>query len=135
MKSLLVSVLGCVLLAGCQSALTEEEIRNATLYFPPRVKYLEKPRFGFSSAERKHALLEYRDHGADTLFELIIDNRGKVKRARLVQTNARKEYHSFMESHAHSFSFSEDPGTELYRTFYFPMDYDVQAEFEWLDGP
>ena len=126
---LLISVLS--LATSCASAVSEDVLR-AKLYFPPEVKYVEEPSFSFSSAERKKALLEYRDHGADTLFELIIDAEGKVVRSRLIRTNVDPVYHQDLEDHAAHFEFTSDADGSMYRAFYYPVDYRHRTTFEWL---
>jgi hypothetical protein len=120
------------LATSCEAPVTAEELERATLYFPPQFKYVEEPRFCFTRAERERALKEYKQVGADTLFEVIIDNEGTVKKVRLLRTHVRKDYHDFMLEHARWFLFTEDPGSEMYRAFYYPIVYDFEAEFEWL---
>lgn len=44
--------LALALLASCRAAVSDEELRAATLYFPPEFKYVEEPRFSFTAAER-----------------------------------------------------------------------------------
>lgn len=120
-------------LPSCMSpAATPAEIEAATLYFPPTVKIVDEPRFSFSSAERQKALETYREVGADTLFEFVIDDEGQVVRSRLVRTNVKRVYRESLEDHAERLVFSGDGGSGRYRAFYFPTDYDMNPTFEWL---
>lgn len=102
------------------------------LYFPPLFKYVEEPKYAFSAAERQRAIQEYRKYGADTLFELIVDHDGKVKRARLLRTQVRREYHQEMIEHVRRMSFTQDAENQKYRAFFFPTRYRLNAEFEWV---
>ena len=72
-----------------------------------------------------------RNHAADPLFEIVVDKDGKVRKARLLRTHVRPEYHEDMLSHARRFVFSEDAEGEMFRAFYFPTRYRYNAEFEW----
>ena len=132
MKTTLIASTALALLFSCQSPVTEAQIQEAELYFPPKVKYLSEARFSFSTAERKKALLNYTKHGADTLFEFVIDRQGKVKKARLLKTRVKKVYHEDLEIHAEGMEFSEDDGPAPYRAFYYPTDYTFRPTFEWV---
>src|SRR5262245_24825244 len=106
---------------------------EAGLYIFPKYKYVTEPRFCFSAENRQRALDTYRDLGANTLYELIVDRRGKVNRCRLIKTSIRREYEEDVEARGFHFEFNEDKKTKLYRAFYYPVDYDYKVEFEWLD--
>ena len=123
----------CLLVLGgsCRSPATAEEVQAATLYFPPTFKVVDRPRFSFSMAERQRALDEYRDHGADTLFEVVVDGDGRVVKSRLVRTQVPASYHDDLEAHARRFQFTED-AQSLYRAFYFPVRYRYDSELEWV---
>jgi hypothetical protein len=120
-----------LLVSACKSAASAEAVAAATLYFPPNFKYVEEPRYSFSSAERQRALQEYREQGADTLFELVIDHQGRVMKARLLRTHVSEVYHDDMIHHALRMEFSPDANCQMYRAFYFPAKYSHTAEFEW----
>lgn len=117
---------------SCTSPVTAEEVAAATLYFPPEVRRIDAPRFCFSLADRRKALDSYRETGADTLFEIVIDDRGEVVLSRLVRTHVRGVYHADLEAHAERFEFTSDGGSGEYRAFYFPVAYDHDTTFEWL---
>ena len=121
-----------LLLVGCTTPPTSAEVEAATVYFPPQVKYLDEPDWVFTSAERQRALRAYREQ-ADTLFELVIDGEGKVKRARLLRTDVRKEYHEDLVAHARHLGFTKDTDPGRYRAFYFPVDYRNNRDFRWVD--
>jgi hypothetical protein len=121
------------LAAGCAAGPTEAEVEAATAYLYPEFKYVEEPRFSFTPAERARALRDFRDAGADTLFEVVVDGAGHVQKARLLRTHVHKQYHSQMEAHALRFVFTEDARSAPFRTFYFPMQYRFDASFEWVD--
>jgi hypothetical protein len=154
MKEHMVLALSFVLVVGCESSMNvghgdEADATLATtdsakvvennrqaaeaLYLYPSYKYVSERRYTFSSADRRRALDTYRDTGADTLYEIVIDRRGKVTRSRLLQTDVRKEYRRDVEAHARAFGFSEDSKTNLYRAFFFPVNYSYDADFEWAD--
>lgn len=120
------------LLAACASASVSEEVRNATLYYPPQVRLVDEPRSCFTHAERQRALLELSRVDADTLFELIVDEEGKVVRARLLRTHVRREYHEQLEDHARAFEFTPEDCGGRYRAFFFPCRYRHDAGFEWV---
>lgn len=120
-----------LLALACQGP-SPEDVRDAVLYFPPQVRHVDAPRFCFLPAERERALQEYEEGGADTLFELVVDAEGQVRRARLVRTHVRDEYHEVMEEHARRFKFTPAPEDEGYRAFYLPMRYRLDSEFEWI---
>lgn len=120
-------------LAAC-TTVTPEDVAAATLWFPPQVKRLDEPRFVFTPAERRRAEQEYRHGGADTLFELVIDARGKVMRARLLRTHVAPEHHDDVLQHAYWFGFTPDPAGTGYRAFFLPMKYRYETTFEWNDA-
>jgi hypothetical protein len=132
MRNVIILVLLPLVLAGC-ATLAPADVAAATLYFPPQVKRIDEPRFCFSPVERERALQEYRQRGADTLFELVIDAQGKVKRARLVRTHVDREYRQSMVDHAYKFGFTADPQGQGYRAFYFPMKYSHETQFDWVE--
>jgi hypothetical protein len=119
------------LVSGCTS-IPPEAVEHATLYFPPQFKYIDEPRYCFSPAEREKALQTYRKKGADTLFELVIDSQGKVKKARLLRTHVDTIYHEDMENHARSFEFTKDTEGHRFRAFFFPTKYKHESTFEWI---
>jgi hypothetical protein len=131
MKLTLATLFVLMTTLGC-STIPLEDVQNATLYFPPQVRYIDEPRFCFAAAERKKALEEYKADGADTLFELVIDSDGKVKRARLLKTHVDPKYHEQMEQHARLFEFTKDTQGDRFRAFYFPAKYRFDATFEWI---
>ncbi len=130
MRYLLVALLACLCLPSCKTA-SEAEIESAVLYFPPKVKHTEEARFCFDLAERVKAVREFDEMEADTLFELVIDRRGNVKKARLVRTYVEKAYRQELVDHAYRFKFSELPGGTEYCAFYWPTTYRMEHEFEW----
>ena len=67
--------------------------------------------------------------GADTLFELVIDHRGRVETARLLKTYLDRAHHGDMGDHARNLGFRPDTKSRPYRAFFFPTTYDY--EFEW----
>jgi hypothetical protein len=133
MRTLPALALLLVALAAC-TTVSPEEVAASTLWFPPAVKRIDEPRFCFGAAERKHALQEFRRDGADTLFELVIDAEGKVKKARLLRTHVAPEYHADVLQHAYWLGFSPEPGGTGYRAFFFPMKYRYQTSAEWIDA-
>jgi len=84
------------------------EVASAALYVPPRLKRIAEPRFCFTPAERARTLQAYRRDGADTLFELVADQRGEVQKARLIRSHVRREYHDEMKAHARRFVSTPD---------------------------
>ena len=106
----------------------------ARLYVFPQFKYVAEPRFCFSSDDRQRALDASRDLGADTLYELIVESDGTVKRCDLIKTDIRPDYHEDVEARGLHFKFNEDRKTKLYRAFYYPVKFDYKVEFEWLDA-
>jgi len=119
------------MLAGCATP-TPEEVAAATLYFPPTVKRTEEPRFCFTAAERQRALDEFSNSEADTLFELVIDADGKVRKARLIRTQVLPEYQQDLVDHAYWFGFTPDPHHQGYRAVYYPTNYKYERSFEWV---
>jgi hypothetical protein len=132
MKSAL-ALIATLLLSGCPSQVDPAAVREAEVFFPPRFRYVEKPRYCFSAAERERALQEYRAVGADTLFEFVIDGEGKVMQARIVRTDQPRHRHEDIVAHARVMVFSPDAESDLYRAFYFPAQYTYKSEFEWAD--
>jgi len=125
-------VLGAPLAAlGCTSV-SASEVDSATLYFPPRFRYVDEPRSCFDPAERERALREYRERGADTLFEIVGGKDGTVRKARLLRTYVKPVDHPSLEDHARRLQFSPDSESEMYRAFYFPVRYRHDATFEWI---
>lgn len=124
--------LALLLLASCQVAVTDAELRSAPLYFPPNFKFVAEPRPAFTAAERQRALLEAKAQGVDTLFELVIDSEGRVRRARLLRTHHPARHHEFLLEHARGFEFAPDARSALYRAFYYPTNYELNVSFEWL---
>ena len=59
-----------LLVSGCVS-IPKAEIDNATLYFPQTFKYIEKPEYSFSDAERLRTLQALAVMKVDILFEII----------------------------------------------------------------
>ena len=131
MKSLLV-LLFALAVSSCVTQEADPSVANAELYFPPNFRYVAEPRFCFRPAERRRALDVYRELGADTLFEIVIDPEGKVRKARLLRSSVDRDYHDDVESHARQLVFTPELTTELYRAFYFPVTYSRQAEFQWM---
>jgi hypothetical protein len=121
-----------LVLASCQAAVSDAELRSAPLYFPPNFKYVAEPRPGFTAAERQRALLEAKAQGVDTVFELVIDSEGRVRRARLLRTHHPARHHELLLEHARGFEFEQDAQSELYRAFYYPTNYELNLSFEWL---
>ena len=78
------------------------------------------------------AIAAFEETEADTLFELVFDDQGAVRKARLVRTSARRRYHEDMEAHAQLFEFNPSPENTSFRAFYFPVRYTSQHTFEWL---
>ena len=132
MKTPYVLVSLLVVLSAC-IAPSPEEVAAATLYFPPQFKRIAEPRFCFSSAERERALQGCREDGADTLFEIVIDAKGKVEKVRLIRTHVDPDYQQDMLDHANGFGFTPDATGSGYRAFFFPVKYHYQSEFEWID--
>ena len=118
--------------AGCRASATPEEVAAATLFFPPIYRHLEEPRWCFSDAERLKALDVYRERGADSLFELIVDAEGVPKRVRIVRTPIEEIYHDRVFEIARAWRFSPDKRGAGYRAFYCPVDLNFQPTFEWL---
>ena len=108
-----------------------ESFDGVTLYFAPAMKYVDEPRFSFTDQERRYALQEYRTDGSNTLFEFVIDSQGKVKKSRVVKTSVKREYRDTLENHARGMVFSKDSESDRYRAFYYRVDYDFNANFEW----
>lgn len=127
----LVSLLALLPAWGCTTPVSDAEIEAATLYFPPSFKVLTEPSWSFTAAERQRALREYKQQGADTLFEFVIDSEGRVERSRLLRTHVEPVYHEQMEVHARAMVFSKDDRAGLYRAFYFPASYRMNNRFEW----
>jgi hypothetical protein len=123
-----------VVAATCTAPPSDAEIAAATLYFPPEYRCIDEERFCFSVAERERALQAYRQDGADTLFELVIDAQGRVKKARLLRTHVRREYHQDMVDHAYRFEFTSEAKCEGYRAFFFPIRYQFESTFEWVEA-
>jgi len=121
-----------VLMSGCKTT-DPVAVQNAEVYFIPRFKYVEEPRFCFDAAERERALREYRKLGADTLFEFVIDSEGKVMKTRLLKTDQPEHRREDMLAHARIMVFSADVESHLYRAFYFPTKYTYESEFQWFD--
>ena len=136
-RTLVTTLPGLVVLfvasAGCIAPPSAGEVAAATLYFPPEVRRIDEPRFCFSAAESERALQEYRNVGADTLFELVIDARGEVKKVRLLRTHVDRVYHQDMLDHARWFVFTPDLKNQGYRAFFLPMKYRFDATFEWIE--
>lgn len=120
------------LVSGCETV-DPIAVRNAEIWFPPRFRHVETPDYCFSAAERERALQEYRQLGADTLFEIVVDSAGKVRRARLVKTNQPAHRHENMVSHARAMTFSPEAESDQYRAFYYPTQYTYESEFDWAD--
>ena len=116
--------------AGC-APITPEDLEGTTLYYLPLFKYVQEPRYDFTYSERLVALKSMKKVKADTLFELIVDPGGKVVKARVLKSHVRECYWEDLESHARRFTFTPDDGT-MYRTFYYPMKYRYNSEFEWM---
>jgi len=116
------------------SCITVESYNPETTmpYYPPRYKIIEEKRFSFSYSERRKALESLNGVDADTLFELIIDRKGNVVKARLLRTHVRSYYHDDLETHAKRFKFSPKNTEKPYRTFYYPVKYRYNASFEWM---
>ena len=116
-----------LLIGACKSTVTNEELESATLYFPPVVKYLDRPGYSFDNVERQKALRSYKDYG-DTLFELVIDREGRVKKARILRTHVKRHNHEFMLEHANDFRFTKDT-EDRYRAFYYPTNYTLELDY------
>ena len=119
------------LASGCRASATPEEVAAATLFFPPVFRYVAEPKWSFSDAERLKALQEYTGQGADTLLEMIIDPEGKVVRVRILRTRIDEIYHEILIEHARAFTFSAESESGHYRTFYYPIEYRLNHQFEW----
>lgn len=117
-----------VALAGCRSGPDEAEVAAATLFFPPTFRYVEEPRFCFSAAERERALQGFRELGVDSLFELIVDDSGRVVESRIVRTRVEELYHPIVLEHANAFAFNPDERKGAYRAFYVPMDFRLDSQ-------
>ncbi len=129
-----ISLLATVLLASaCTSPPDPAAVQAAEVYFPPRFRHVEEPRYCFSAAERERALQEYRKLGSDTLFEFVVDREGRVQKARLVKTNQPEHRHADILAHARVMVFSPEAGSDRYRAFYFPTQYRYESEFEWAN--
>ncbi len=134
MKRTLALIATLTLLSSCETPPVDPvAVESAQVYFPPRFRYVAEPRYGFSPAERERALREATKLGVNTLFEFVIDSEGVVKKARLVRTDLWRNRHEAMENHARVMVFSKDPDKEMYRAFYFPMNYTYESEFEWVE--
>lgn len=118
--------------AGCPT-IKMSDLEGVTLYYPPKIKFISEPRYPFTENERNLALLSLKHAKADTLFEIIIDNEGKVVKARVLKTRVRKNYIEDLESHARRFKFTKDPGEQQYRAFYYPVKYRYNSEVEWMN--
>jgi hypothetical protein len=118
------------LTTGCTSV-DPTAVDSAEVFFPPRFRYVGEPRFCFSSAERERARRESKEMGADTLFELVIDEAGKVRKARLVTTRQPEHRHEDMVAHAYRLVFTEVSVSGLYRAFFFPTRYAYESKFDW----
>jgi hypothetical protein len=132
MRRALVLALTAILLSGCETT-DPAAVQNAEIFFLPRFRYVDEPRFCFDAAERERALQEYKKLGADTLLEFVIDNQGHVRKTRLVKTDQPKHRHEDIVAHARVMTFTEDPESSQYRAFYFPMEYTYKSEVEWVD--
>jgi len=122
----------CLLLMSCQTA-SSAKIEDAILYYLPQCRHIDSARYSFTSAERQKAIQSMSQAGADTLFELIIDGEGRVKRARLIRTKTLSCYREDMERHAMIMKFTPDHSSEMpYRTFYMPARYRYNSTFEWM---
>ena len=108
-------------------------VASAEVYFPPKFEYVQQPAFCFSPAERERALQECKKMGANTLFEFVVDNGGKVRQARVVKTSLWSDRVEAMESHARMMVFSADPRNDRYRAFYYPVNYTYESTFEWMN--
>jgi hypothetical protein len=118
--------------SGCKASASPEEVAAATLFFPPVYKLVAEPRWSFSDAERLKALQAYTKQGADTLFELIVDADGKVVRTRLLRTPVDEIYHEVLLEHSRRWEFSPDARRSSYRALYYPIEYTLHHDNEWL---
>ena len=132
MKRIPALIASALLVSGCRSPLDPEAVRNAELYFLPRYRYVETPKYCFTDEEREHALQECGRLGGDTMFEFVVDTQGHVSKVRLVQTYQPAHRHEDILAHAQTMVFTPNTKNELYRAFYFPTKYTYNAEFEWL---
>lgn len=131
MKLGLTLILSLLCSLGCRSTVSDAELQAATLYFSPTVKIVEGPKINFTQAEREKALKAYKGIGANALFALVVDDEGRVLRARLLRTKERKEYHEGMLEHIRSIVFAPSSKEDFYRCFYYPINYKLDASFEW----
>ena len=83
--------------------------------------------YSFDNVERQKALRSYKDYG-DTLFELVIDREGRVKKARILRTHVKRHNHEFMLEHANDFRFTKDT-EDRYRAFYYPTNYTLELDY------
>jgi hypothetical protein len=132
-KTALTLLSAVLLAAGCKSTLDPEAVQNADLYFLPRFKYVEKPVYCFSAEERERALQEYRKTRSNILFEFVIDSEGQVKKVRFVQTYEASHRQQDILAHARSMVFSPDAESDKFRAFYYPVKYDFESEFQWMN--
>lgn len=131
MKNRLLSAAMIFCMMGCKSV-SSEDVQNAKAYLSPASRYVQEPEYCFSVAEEERALQEAQKKGANTVFEVVIDNEGVVQRARLIKTHVREYYHEDMVQQVRGFKFAKDPKTVFYRAFYLPMKYSFNAQFEWV---
>lgn len=117
--------------SGCTAPPTDAEIEQAVLWFPENPKYVDEARFSFEPAERRKALRALDDLPADTLFELVVDAKGKVRKARLLKTWVDRIYRDDLVDHARRMQFSADPDDDRYRAFYFPTTYGFESTVDF----
>jgi hypothetical protein len=132
-KRALALIASVLLVSSCQTPLDPDAVRNAELYFPPKFKYVEKPKYCFTAEERERALQEHRMLGSNSLFEFVIDSQGQVMKARIVQTFQPAHRHEDILAHIRSMVFSADASSPLYRAFYVSTKYRYETEFQWLN--
>lgn len=126
--TLLISITGCVSLV--------DEIERADDFLYPRFKYVAEPGFAMTNAERLKASAKSRNLRAEILYEMVVNHEGRIVKIRTVRSWADDDEDG---SITHRFSlivrnylFEPDSAEDRYRTFFYPLDLEVEMEFyDW----
>ncbi len=129
-------ILTCLFAASCTTT-GSDELATTANYVYPRVKYTATADYSLTKAERKVALRELRQRGAEVLYEVVAAQDGSITRIRPIKSLPGDDGDYFTLGFMHQLQARKLKPSHMrapYRTFFFALNVNHTTEFLGSQG-
>jgi len=129
-------ILTSLFAASCTTT-GSDELATTANYVYPRVKYTTTADYSLTKAERKVALRELRQRGAEVLYEVVAAQDGSITRIRPLKSLPGSDGDYFTIGFMQQLQTRQLKPSNMgapYRTFFFPLKVRHTTEFLSSDG-